>query len=303
MNSVAFPASPPRELATVGDWWRFTISSLNRANARFGQGTVDAAQDASFLVLGALGLPLGEFDRFRDYRITGEEQSFVFECLRKRCVERTPSAYVLGFTEQCGVRFSVDPRVLIPRSYLGELIANGLEPWVDDADAELSVLDLCTGSGCLAILAAYAFPNALVAASDLSSDALTVAKENMAAHDLTDEIQLQQGDLFAPWAREKFDIIVSNPPYVTDSSMEALPPEFLKEPQLALSAGVDGCDVLARMLDQAKRHLTPDGRLFVDVGHNRALVEMRFPKLPFSWLVTEGADDGVFMLSRQDLAG
>jgi ribosomal protein L3 glutamine methyltransferase len=301
MSSMAFEKSPPRSLVTVGDWWRFALSSLNRADARFGQGTSDAEQDASFLVLGALALPLDALERFRDHRVTEEEQSFLFECLRRRCVERVPTAYVLGFTEQMGVRFAVDERVLIPRSYLGELIVGELEPWIEDDDAELSILDLCTGSGCLAVLAAYAFPNASIAASDLSHDALEIAAKNIAAHDLTDEIRLREGDLFTPWGIERFDIVVSNPPYVTEQSMEELPLEFQREPQLALAAGTDGCDVLVRMLAVAKRHLKPNGMLFVDVGHNRELVEARFPKLPFNWLATEGAEDGVFMLRREEL--
>jgi ribosomal protein L3 glutamine methyltransferase len=301
MSSVAFPKSPPQSLATVDDWWRFALSSLNRAGARYGQGTSDATQDASFLVLGALSLPLDEFERFRGHRITDEERSFLFDCLRKRCVAHVPTAYILGFTEQCGVRFAVDQRVLIPRSYLGELVVNGLSPWLKDSDAQFSLLDLCTGSGCLAILAAYAFQNATVAASDVSPDALAVAAKNIADHDMSEDIRLREGDLLTPWGIEKFDVIVSNPPYVTEQSMNALPPEFLHEPALALQAGLDGCDILIRMLATAKRHLKAGGMLFVDVGHNRDLVEARFPKLPFNWLATEGAEDGVFMLSREDL--
>lgn len=301
MKSVAFPAAPPGELTTVGDWWRFALSSLNRVGAVYGQGTSDAEQDASFLVLGALALPLDDLDRFRNHRLTVGEQAHLFECLRRRVVDRLPTAYVVGFTQQLGVRFAVDPRVLIPRSYLGELIVAGLDPWVEDSDAELSILDLCTGSGCLAILAAYTFPNAFIAASDLSHEALDLAASNIAAHDMAGEIRLREGDLFTPWGIERFDLIVSNPPYVTDESMDRLPPEFRHEPRLALAAGTDGCDVLIRMLAVAKRHLKPDGMIFVDVGHNRELVEARFPKLPFNWVATEGADDGVFMLRREDL--
>jgi ribosomal protein L3 glutamine methyltransferase len=302
MIPAPFPNAPPDALLTVGDWWRFALSSLIRTDAHFGQGTEDAAQDAAFLVLGALSLPLDSLDQFAPHRVTDEERQYVFHCLHKRCVERIPTAYILGYTEQNGLRFSVDPRVLIPRSYLGELIGSGLAPWIDDADSEMSILDLCTGSACLAVIAAYAFPNAQVAASDLSVDALNVAATNLAHHQLSDEVRLREGDLFAPWQGERFDVIVSNPPYVTDDSMHGLPPEFRKEPHLALAAGTDGCDVLIRMLASAKRHLKPDGMLFVDIGHNRDLVEARFPTLPFSWLVTEGADDGVFMLQQKDFA-
>jgi ribosomal protein L3 glutamine methyltransferase len=303
MTGLAFPTSPPLELATVGDWWRFAVSSLLRADAVFGQGTASAAEDASFLVLGALSLPLDQFESLQTYAITAAEKARVFECLRRRCIDRVPTAYVLGFTEQSGLRFAVDERVLIPRSYLGELITDGLSPWIDDDAQPLSILDLCTGSGCLAVLAAYSFENAQVSASDLSADALAVAATNFEMHGLTGEIDLRQGDLFAPWKEARFDVILSNPPYVTAASMSTLPAEFLKEPSLALAAGDDGCDVLERMLANASAHLNAGGMIFVDIGHNRELVEARFPRLPFNWLVTEGAEDGVFMLRHEDLQG
>ncbi|MGL4231955.1 MAG: 50S ribosomal protein L3 N(5)-glutamine methyltransferase [Casimicrobium sp.] len=301
MKRLAFPASPPMELATVGDWWRFALSSLERANASFGQGTANAAEDASFLVLGALSLPLDQFDALKAYALSNEEKAHVFALLRRRCVEHVPTAYALGYTEQMGFRFAVDERVLIPRSYLGELIMDELSPWVNDAEESLAILDLCTGSGCLAVLAAHAFPNSTVGASDVSEDALAVAHINVDAYELEDAVDLRQGDLFAPWKNARFDIIVSNPPYVTDESMAELPHEFEKEPRLALAAGDDGCDVVARMLAEAAQYLNPKGMLFVDVGYNRELVEARFPKLAFNWLATEGAEDGVFMLTREDL--
>ncbi len=301
MTELVFPTSPPLELATIGDWWRFALSSLERADAVFGQGTTNAADDASFLVLGALSLPLDQFEALKTYAVTNSEKTRIFDCLRCRCMEHVPTAYVLGFTEQFGVRFNVDERVLIPRSYLGELIGDGFAPWLEDEDADLAILDLCTGSGCLAVLAAYRFENARVFASDLSADALAVATSNVAHHGLNDVIELRQGDLFAPWKGERFDVILSNPPYVTAQSMAALPAEFRKEPSLALAAGEDGCDVLVSLLGNAARHLNPGGMVFVDIGHNRELVEARFPTLPFNWLVTDGADDGVFMLRHEDL--
>jgi ribosomal protein L3 glutamine methyltransferase len=301
MTGLGFPTSPPLELATIGDWWRFSVSSLSRADAAFGQGTTSAVDDASFLVLGALSLPLDQYEALKRYAVTQAEKTHLFECLRRRCVEHVPTAYVLGFTEQMGLRFAVDERVLIPRSYLGELITEALTPWLDSDAAPLSILDLCTGSGCLAVLAAYAFEDARVFASDVSADALNVAAANLELHGLTDVIELRQGDLFAPWIDTRFDVIVSNPPYVDAQSMSALPDEFRKEPSLALAAGNDGCDVLERMLAHARSHLNPGGMIFVDVGHNRGAVEARFPKLPFNWLVTEGAEDGVFMLRYEDL--
>jgi ribosomal protein L3 glutamine methyltransferase len=300
-RAIAFPNACPLELATVGDWWRFAVSSLNRADASFGQGTEDAAQDAAFLVLGALSLPLDSFNSMQGFTLANDEREKVFSLLKERVVNQRPTAYLLGFTEQAGVRFLVDERVLIPRSYIGELLETQLSPWIDDPHASLNVLDLCTGSGCLAILAADAFPNATLTASDISADALAVARSNLEMHGLSDAISVVQGDLFAALQGERYDIILSNPPYVTSESMAALPTEFTHEPSLALAAGDDGCDVLVRMLEQAKSHLKPSGILVVDIGHNRELVESRFPRLPFTWLATEGADAGVFLLSREQL--
>ncbi len=301
-TTLMLPAHCPTELETIGDWWRYSVSCLNRSDAAYGQGTVDAQQDAAFLVLGALSLPLTSFDEMHAFRLSQDEREMLFSALKQRIVERRPTAYVLGFTEQMGVRFLVDERVLIPRSYIGELLENQLAPWVTDSNAELAVLDLCTGSGCLAVLAADAFPYASIWASDVSSDAATVARKNFEMHGLDELIELRHGDLFAPLVDQKFDIILSNPPYVTDESMNSLPKEFRREPALALAAGADGCDVLVRMLADAPAHMNKNGLIIVDIGNNRELVEQRFPTLPFTWLATEGADAGVFMLSKEQLA-
>jgi ribosomal protein L3 glutamine methyltransferase len=301
MTRLQFPASCPHELETVGDWWRFAVSSLNRADAAFGQGTASAEQDAAFLILGTLSLPLASFDSMQAYRLTQAEREYLFRQLSTRVVEKKPTAYILGFTEQMGVRFLVDQRVLIPRSYIGELLEARLSPWIAEPDADLNVLDLCTGSGCLAVLAADALPNASVWASDISADAIAVAQSNLEMHGLQDDITLVQGDLFAAVTGQQFDVIVSNPPYVTQDSMDHLPPEFQHEPALALAAGEDGCEVLVRMLAEAATYLKPRGILIVDVGHNRDLVEARFPRVPFTWLMTEGAEAGVFLLTREQL--
>lgn len=301
LPALVFPNAIPQELATIGDWWRFTISSLNRAHAEFGQGTDDAGQDALFLVLGALDLPLDSFEQMRDYALTGYERKHVFNALRKRVVDRVPAAYVLGFVEQMGLRFVVDERVLIPRSFIGELLEDSLADWIDDADAVTSVLDLCTGSGCLAVLAANAFPSAQVTAIDISADALEVAAENVSLHALDGVIELVESDLFTGVKGRRFDLIVSNPPYVTLESMDSLPNEFRHEPPLALAAGDDGNDILRRLLAQARQYLNPDGVLVVDMGHNRDLVEAAFPDLPFFWVATAGHDGGVFVLRATDL--
>ncbi len=302
LQPLTFPNAIPQELATIGDWWRFCVSSLVRADARFGQGTFDAGEDAVFLVLGALNLPLDSFEQMKNFALTGFERKHVFNALRRRVVEHVPTAYVLGFVEQMGLRFSVDERVLIPRSFIGELLETSLADWIEDAEAIDSVLDLCTGSGCLAILAAHAFPNADITASDISADALDVARGNVSLHGFDDDIEVVQGDLFAGVGKQKFDLIISNPPYVTAESMAALPDEFRHEPTLALAAGDDGNDVLRRMLKDAKSHLNPGGYLVVDMGHNRDIVEAAFPALPFVWLATEASDGGVFLLRAEDLA-
>ncbi|HQD65520.1 MAG TPA: 50S ribosomal protein L3 N(5)-glutamine methyltransferase [Casimicrobium huifangae] len=301
LRQLEFPDAAPLELVSVGDWWRFAVSCLVRSDAEFGQSSADAGQDALFLVLGALDLPLDSFDQMHGFALTNSERKHVFNALRKRVLDRVPTAYVLGFAEQMGLRFVVDERVLIPRSYIGELLAGGLRDYIDDPASIASVLDLCTGSGCLAILAANAFPDADVTAVDISADALDVARENVALHGLDDVVSLHQGDLFAPLGKARFDLIISNPPYVTAESMAMLPQEFRHEPELALAAGDDGNDILRRMLQEAKAHLTPDGILLVDMGHNRDLVEAAFPRLPFMWLATESGDAGVFMLHARDL--
>jgi ribosomal protein L3 glutamine methyltransferase len=285
---------------TIGDWWRFAISSLVRVNASFGQGTTTPAEDASFLVLGVLGLPLDAFETFKEFRVSDAERESLFEALCERCVKHRPAAYILGFTEQMGLRFKVDERVLIPRSFLGEIIVNEFEPWLDNNRPIHSILDLCTGSGCLALIAAKTFPETHVYASDISPEALEVARENLYDY-FEDFVDLRDGDLFAPWKGETFDVIVTNPPYVNRSSMKDLPPEYEFEPRLALEAGEDGCDVLRRILAEAAEYLQPNGLLFVDIGNGRADVEHNFPKIPFSWVSTEGSADGVFVLTREDL--
>ena len=302
LQTLVFPNAVPQELATIGDWWRFAVSSLARVNAQYGQGTEDAGQDAVFLVLGALDLPLDSFEQMHSYSLTGYERKHVFNALRRRVVDRMPTAYVLGFVDQMGLRFKVDERVLIPRSFIGELLDKGLPDFIPEPDHIDSVLDLCTGSGCLAVLAAHAFPEADITASDISADALDVARANVAKHGFQQDITLVKSDLFQNLGDQRFDVILSNPPYVTSHSMSALPDEFRHEPTLALAAGADGNDVLRRILAEAKSRLNPGGMLLVDIGHNRQLVEDAFPTLPFMWLATEASDVGVFLLRVEDFA-
>jgi ribosomal protein L3 glutamine methyltransferase len=236
-----------------------------------------------------------------DACIPSDERIGLLEALEQRIDERIPTAYILGEAWLGDFRFTVDPRVIVPRSFFAELLEDGLAPWVEDADAVGSVLDMCTGSGCLAILMAHAFPNAVITAVDLSADALEVARINVADYGLDDRIELVEGDLFEGLDGRRFDLILSNPPYVTAESMDALPAEYLHEPRMALASGEDGLDVVRRLLAQAAAHLNPDGVLAVEVGHNRHIVEKAFPDLPFNWLSTRGGDDMVFVLRRKDL--
>ena len=295
----AWPSLRPNELRTVRDWWRYAMTTLARHQACFGQGTTCAAEDAAFLVLGALALPLGTLDPFADAALTSDECDRLHALLERRVRERIPTAYVLGFTELMGVRFEVDPSVLIPRSYVAELLVVDEAPWLENPPG--SVLDLCTGSGCIAVLAARAFPQARIVASDISADALRVAARNVRLHGLEDRIDLVQGDGLHAVTGQRFDLILCNPPYVTSASMAKLPPEFRHEPALALAAGEDGNAFLRPFFAAVASHLNPGGVVLVDVGHNRALVEAAFPDLPFTWLATEGAHDGVCMLREQDL--
>ncbi len=302
LPTLTFPNAVPQELATIGDWWRFSVSSLARVNAQFGQGSSDAGQDSVFLVLGALDLPLDSYEQMKGYTLTGFERKHVFNALRQRIIDRMPTAYILGFVEQMGLRFAVDQRVLIPRSFIGELLDTGLPDFIPEPDQIDAVLDLCTGSGCLAILAAHAFTEAAITASDISEQALQVAQVNVTRHGFERDITLIKSDLFERFGEQRFDLILSNPPYVTAHSMAALPEEFRQEPSLALAAGVDGNDMVRRILSEAKRHLSADGLLIVDVGHNRHLVEDAFPTLPFMWLATAASDAGVFLIRAEQLA-
>ena len=292
---------PLAELVTVRDWLRYAVTRMNAADVHFGHGCTNAFDEAAWLILSSLHLPLDRLDPFLDACITGDERPLLLERIERRVVERVPTAYLLGESWLNGVRFAVDERVIIPRSFFAELLADGLAPWLADPDGVEQALDLCTGSGCLAVLMADAFPNAAVTAVDLSSDACAVAAGNIAAHGLEDRITLVQSDLFDGLGKQRFDLIVSNPPYVTSAAMATLPPEYRHEPALALAAGDDGLDVVRSLIAQARRHLTADGHLFVEIGHNRDLVDQAFPDLPLLWLSTEHADAMIFMLHARDL--
>lgn len=292
---------PLAELVTVRDWLRYAVTRFNRAGIACGHGVADTFDEAVWLILGTLALPLDRLEPFLDACIPGDERLALLEAIEQRADERIPTAYILGEAWLGDFRFTVDPRVIVPRSFFAELLEDGLSPWIEDADAVGSALDLCTGSGCLAILMAHVFPNAAITAADLSADALEVAQQNITDYGLEAQITLVRSDVFSALQGQRYDLILSNPPYVTAASMDALPPEYLHEPRMALASGEDGLDVVRRLLAEAADHLNPGGVLAVEVGHNRDIVEEAFPNLPFNWLSTAGGDDMVFLLRREDL--
>ncbi|MDR0634154.1 MAG: 50S ribosomal protein L3 N(5)-glutamine methyltransferase [Azoarcus sp.] len=294
-------SAPPDELITVRDWLRYAVSRFNRADIHCGQGVDNTYDEAAWLILATLALPPDRLEPFLDACLPGDERLALFKNIGYRADERIPTAYLVNEAWLGGYRFYVDERVIVPRSYFAELLADSLAPWIQDPETVTSALDLCTGSGCLAVMMADAFPNADIVAADLSPEALTVAQRNIDDYALDERIELVQSDVFGALAGRLFDVILCNPPYVTAEAMANLPPEYLHEPALALAAGEDGLDVVRRLLAEAAKHLHPQGILAVEVGHNRHLVENAFPGLPFEWLSTRGGLDGVFLLRREDL--
>lgn len=293
--------APLHELETLRDWLRWAVSRMNEARLTFGHGTTNAYDEAAYLLLHALHLPLDRLEPFLDARLTQAERSQLAQLFARRIDARVPAAYLTREAWLGEFRFHVDERVLIPRSLIASLIPDGLAPFVGDASAVRSALDLCTGSGCLAILLAHAYPDADIDASDISSDALAVAQRNVSDYGLADRINLVRSDLFDNLPEKSYDLVISNPPYVTASAMEALPAEYRHEPALALAGGDDGMDAVRAIVRDAPRFLSADGVLVVEIGHNRDEAEAAFPRLPFVWLSTPEADDAVFLLRREDI--
>ncbi len=288
-------------LITVRDWLRFAVSRFNEAELFFGHGSDNAFDEAAYLILHTLHLPLDRLEPFLDASLTHGESEAVQAILERRVRERVPAAYLTHEAWLGGHRFHVDERVIVPRSFIAELLHEQFAPWIDDPDTVTHALDLCTGSGCLAILAALAFPNAGIDAVDLSKDALEVAAKNVADYGLDERIELVESDLFAALGGRTYDLILSNPPYVNAESVATLPPEYQAEPTLALGSGEDGLDATRQILAHAKTHLNPGGVLVVEIGHNRDALEAAYPALPFTWLGTAGGDQFVFMLRREEL--
>jgi ribosomal protein L3 glutamine methyltransferase len=290
-----------QELFTLRDFLRFSVSRFNEAGLFFGHGSDNAWDEAVYLLLHTLHLPLDRLEPFLDARLTLAERYAVLNVIERRVKDRTPAAYITREAWLGEHRFYVDERVIVPRSFIAELLEEQLTPWLDDPYAITSAVDLCTGSGCLAILTALAFPAASVDAIDLSTDALEVAKRNVADYGLEDQIRLVHSNLFAGVKDQRYDLIISNPPYVNAESMAALPDEYLREPQMALAGGDDGLDLVRVMLREAKDLLNPGGLMVVEIGHNREVLEAAYPHTPFTWLETHAGNEHVFLLSADEL--
>ncbi len=292
---------PIRNLKTIRDVFRWAISEMESAQLSYGHGCPNSWEEASFLVCRGLKLPFEHFDVFMDATLTQSELSRLVHLIDRRVHEKTPVPYLLKEAWLTEHMFYIDERALIPRSYIAELIEEDFAPWIENPDAIHSVLDMCTGSGCLAILAQGIFPNAKVLGADLSADALEVAKINRRDYGLEETLELVQSDLFSSLEGRRFDLIISNPPYVTEAAMQALPAEYRHEPAMALGAGEDGMDIVRRMLPEARHHLNAGGLLIVEVGDGAAAVEAAFPGLELTWLVTSGGDDQVFLVTCEAL--
>jgi len=300
------PAAKPGELVTLLDYLRYAVSRFNEAELVFAHGTTDPVAEAVFLVTGALHLEPEQFDGFAQARVTHTEAAKLLGLIEQRVRTRKPAAYLLNKIYMRGLPFYVDERVIVPRSFIGEILDTHFSgesemPLIDDPGSVSRVLDLCTGSGCLAILAAQTFYNASVEAVDISKDALAVAAKNVADYGLEDRIALHRGNLFAPLGDARYDLIISNPPYVDAEGMASLPPECRHEPKLAFDGGRDGIDIVRRIVSEAGAHLAPQGGLLCEVGRCREAVEDAFPALPLLWLDTEDSEGEVFWVGAQDL--
>jgi ribosomal protein L3 glutamine methyltransferase len=295
------------ELVTLLDFVRYAVSRFIEAKLVFAHGTTDPVAEAAFLVCETLHLHPDRFESFANARVTAPEAKAILDLIARRVATRKPAAYLVNKIYMRGLPFHVDERVIVPRSLIGELLDSHFGGSADggallgDPDSVDHVLDLCTGSGCLAILACQNFRNAQFDAVDISKDALDVAARNLAAYGLNQRITLHQGDLFGPIAGRRYDLIISNPPYVDAEGMAGLPRECRAEPKLAFDGGADGLDIIRRILREAGRHLTPGGGLLCEIGRGRERLEAEFPQLPLLWLDTEDSEGEVFWIGAVDL--
>jgi ribosomal protein L3 glutamine methyltransferase len=291
---------------TPRDWLRYAVGRFLSAGLAFGHGATTALDEAAFLILEGLSLPIDTLDPFLDARLLRHERARLLTLIEARASTRKPAAYLLNRAYIKGVPFYVDERVIVPRSLIGELAMTAFaedNALTGDPERVASVLDLCAGGGSLAILAARVFPKARIVAVDISPGALEVASRNIREHGLQDRIALREGDLFAPLESARFDLILANPPYVDEATISGFPPEFAAEPKIAHAGGADGLDIVRRILEGAHAHLTSEGVLVCEVGGAREGLERAFRRLPFVWLDTEDAAGEVFLLRAGDFEG
>ena len=286
---------------SIAEFYEAAVPHLENAGLSFGHGCTCAEDEVAWLISATLDIPFDELDKFWSDTLTDEQRTTLTQRLDERCETKAPLAYILGEAWLGPSIFKIDRRVIVPRSFIAELLMVDLSPWVQNPDAITRVADICTGSGCLAILSALHFPNSQVDAVDLSPEALEVARINVDLYGLQDRLKLHQGDLMAPLLDQKYDIIISNPPYVDAASMDALPDEYRHEPEMALAGGNDGLDLVHTLLRQAAKTLNPGGWLIVEIGHNRGVMDAAYPDLPLVWLDTDGGSDFVFMVDQAAL--
>ena len=289
------------ELSSIRDWLRYAVSQFEDSDVFFGHGTSNAYDEAVWLIFGFLHLPHDTIENFLDAHLTSKEKKDLSFLIEKRINDKIPTAYLLNEAWLRDYKFYVDERVIVPRSLIAESLSENLYPWIDDPEKIYSALDLCTGSGCLGIMMAHNFQNAMIDLVDLSEKALQVAEINVNHYGLHDRIKLIQSDLFNGLEGKKYDLIISNPPYVNQTSVDSFPMEFLKEPSMALGSGEDGLDHTIRIIHKAKQHLNDDGMLIVEIGHNKEILLKKFPKLQFQWLDVSLGNDFVFMLEKSQL--
>ena len=289
------------ELVTIRDWLRFTVSQFEVSDIFFGHGTDNAYDEAVWLILSSLHLPHDTLNNFLDARVTSVERSNLGILIEQRIINHTPTAYLLKEAWLQGFKFYVDERVIVPRSFIAELLNDHLHPWVEFPEMLESAADICTGSGCLGILLANSFPNAAIDVIDISADAIDVANINIQNYGLEEQITAIQSDMFSELEGKEYDVIISNPPYVDAPSMSTLPAEYQNEPQLALGSGADGLDHTHTLLREAAKYLHDDGLLIVEIGHNREALIGAYPDLGFIWLEVSSGNQLVFLLTKSQL--
>jgi len=295
--------TPATTFKSLRDLLRYAVSRFQQEKLFFGHGSANALDEAAYLLLHTLHLPLDKIDPFMDAHLLPHEIDAALRVIERRATDRVPASYITNEAWLGTYNFYVDERVIVPRSFIAELIPEHFSPWVNDPDSISNILELCTGSGCLPIMLADMFQNAHVDAVDISKDALAVAQRNVDTYELQDRITLIESDLYTHVPETKYDLIITNPPYVNSGSMAKLPKEYQHEPQIALAGGEDGMDLVRRIVAGAAERLTEDGILMVEIGNERAFTEAAFPELNLTWVSTSAGDDMVFLIEARDLAG